>query len=199
MTVAMSSLQIADDVDASPCERAPAAGERSRDHTFDTQPSPNLALRARERQQVLDDLGGAIGFAINQPQIAAEVTGLFRSRALWRRRHEKQLDVSEHALQRIVYLVRDAGDELSERRQLLGLCQTRPQSLALGFEPRLFRDVACDEHGADLIAVLIDERRHRHDKVSAERIVLASTRALDCHVAVADRCPFRKIAAHELL
>ena len=56
--------------------------------------------------------------------------------------------MSHHALQRIVHLVRDAGDELTERRQLLRLRQPLAQRRALGLEPRLPRDVARDQDAA---------------------------------------------------
>ena len=57
----------------------------------------------------------------------------------------------EHALQRIVQLVRDAGDELAERRQLFRLRQSLSQLLALGLELRLRREIARDEHMADAV------------------------------------------------
>ena len=50
---------------------------------------------------------------------------------------DQQLEMTEHPLQRVVHLVRDAGDELSERRELLRLRQAPAQRLALGLEPRL--------------------------------------------------------------
>ena len=45
------------------------------------------------------------------------------------RRDHEQFEVAEHALQRVVDLVGDAGDELAERRELLGLRQTLAQGL----------------------------------------------------------------------
>ena len=61
---------------------------------------------------------------------------------------DQQLEMPEHALQRVVHLVRDAGDELSERRELFRLGQPRAQRLALALEARLSRDVAGDERRA---------------------------------------------------
>ena len=59
----------------------------------------------------------------------------------------------EHALQRVVHLVRDPGDELAERRELFRLRQPLAQRGALGLEPRLPRDVARDEHAPERVAV----------------------------------------------
>ena len=52
----------------------------------------------------------------------------------------------EHALQRIVQLVRNAGDELPERRELLRLREPLAQLLALGLQLRLGSEVTGDEH-----------------------------------------------------
>ena len=72
----------------------------------------------------------------------------------------QQLEVAEDALQRVVHLVRDAGDELAERRQLLGLRQALAQRRALGLEPRLPRDVARHEHAPERAGrPALDERR----------------------------------------
>ena len=57
--------------------------------------------------------------------------------------------MSEDALQRVVHLVRDAGDELAERRELLRLREPPAQRFALGLELRLRGDVARDEHAPD--------------------------------------------------
>ena len=43
----------------------------------------------------------------------------------------QQFQVAEHALKRIVELVRDARDEVAEGRELLGLQQATSQFLAL--------------------------------------------------------------------
>ena len=52
-------------------------------------------------------------------------------------RVQHQFDVAEDALQRVVQFVCDAGDELSERRQLLGLREPIAQLGPLGLEARL--------------------------------------------------------------
>ena len=65
----------------------------------------------------------------------------------------------EHALQRIVQFVRDAGDELAERRELFALRQPLAQLFALRFEPRLRRQIARDDHAA----------RPARDRGSADR------------------------------
>ena len=74
--------------------------------------SPRHAPRPGEDEQVPHDLGGAIGFAVDGLHLAPQ---LFREGA----GRAEQLHVPQHALQRVVQLVRDAGDELAERRQLL--------------------------------------------------------------------------------
>ena len=91
----------------------------------------------------LHDLRGAIRL-LDRSAAARVGTGFGR-----RGHVDQQLEMPEHALQRVVHLVRDAGDELPERRQLLGLRQARAQRGALGLEPRLPRDVARDEHAPD--------------------------------------------------
>ena len=82
----------------------------------------------------------------------------------------QQLEVAEHALQRIVHLVRDAGDELAERRQLLRLRQPLAQLLALGLELGLRRDVARHEHAPDRLRILVDERRRGQQEGAAELV-----------------------------
>ena len=61
-------------------------------------------------------------------------------------RFDHQLEMSEHALQRVVHLVRDAGDELAERGELLRLSEPLAQRFALAFEASLMRDVASHQH-----------------------------------------------------
>ena len=98
--------------------------------------------RSGEDEQVADDLRGAIGFTVDRLHLAAQLLREGAGRA-------QQLEVAEHALQRVVQLVRDAGDELTERRELLRLRQPLAQLLALGLELRLRRQVARDEDAAD--------------------------------------------------
>ena len=98
-------------------------------------PPPDEPARPREDEQVAHDFRGAIGFAINALHIASQ---RLRKGA----RGAQQLEMAEHALQRVVQLVRDAGDKLAERRELFGLHQPVPQIGALGFELRVRRDVA---------------------------------------------------------
>ena len=72
--------------------------------------------------------------------------------------HAQELQVSEHALKRVVELVRDAGDELAERGELLGLRQALLHLLAFGLQLRLRRQVAGDEHVACPLPTMIAER-----------------------------------------
>ena len=101
-----------------------------------------------EDQQVPDDFRGAVGFTVNCLDLTAQ---LLREGA----GGAQQLEVAEHALQRVVQLVRDAGDELAERGELLGLRQPLAQLLALGLEPRLRRQVARDDDAADRLPILV--------------------------------------------
>ena len=82
---------------------------------------------------------------------------------------QQQLDVAEDALQRVVDLVGDAGDELAERRKLLGLGQPGLQRLTFRFQTPRFRDVASDDHATHVRHVDAGQGRHRHDHGAAER------------------------------
>ena len=106
--------------------------------------------------------------------------------------------MSEDALQRVVDFVGDAGDELAERGELLRLRQTLAERLPLGLEPGLSRHVPGHEHGADRLAVLVDERRHRHDEAAAEARMLERAHALGGEVGVRCRGPLGEVGAHEL-
>ena len=76
--------------------------------------------------------------------------------------------MAEHALQRVVQLVRDARDELPERRQLLRLHEPVAQLRALRLELGLRRHVARDKDDADRLALFSDERRQRHDEGASQ-------------------------------
>ncbi len=89
-------------------------------------------LPAREREQVADDACGALGLLGDAPQVATRarrrsVRG--SSADACRSSSSTQLRVADDARQRVVQLVRDAGDELTDRRQLLGLEQLRLRRL----------------------------------------------------------------------
>ena len=167
-------LLVADEIDACAGERSTAAGHDSRQHALDAQAPANLALGAGKRQQVLDDFRGTVGLAIDSPKLSAEP----RRRSRPRVANEQQFEVAEHALQRIVDLVGDPGDELSERGELFGLGELGAQRFPFGFEAGLPRDVARHEDRPDGLAILIDERRHRHDELTAERRMLERAHAL---------------------
>ena len=111
--------------------------------------------RAREHEEIAHDLRGAVRLAVDRLYLLAQC---LRERA----RDPQQLEVAEHALERVVELVGDAGDELAERHQLLRLRQALAQLLALGFELGLRRQVARHEHGAQPLPFLIEQVRQRH-------------------------------------
>ena len=137
-----------------------AARGRSQRHDFlqhgvEADRAARQPPRAGEDEQVADDFRGAIGFAVDRLHLAAQLLGK-------RAGHAQQLQVPEDALQRVVQLVRDAGDELAERRQLFRLRQPLPQLLALGFELGLRRQIARDDDAADALAFGIEQVGHRH-------------------------------------
>ena len=86
--------------------------------------------------------------------------------------------MAEHALKRIVDLVGDAGDELPERGELFRLGELGAQRLLFGFEAGLPRDITRHEDGPDRLAILVDERCHCHDELTAERRMLERADAL---------------------
>src|SRR5207253_3256895 len=101
---------------------------------------------SREDEQVPYDLRRAIRFTINRADLAAQLFGKRSCRP-------QELEVAEDALQRVVQLVRDAGDELAERRQLFALRQALPQLLAFRLEPRLRGQIARDDDAANRLAI----------------------------------------------
>lgn len=131
-------LKLANDLDM---RSAPGWGPQrkdTRDDFVDTNRLPHRLSRSGKDEQVADDLCRAIGFAIDDSYIALQ-------RAGQRVRPAEKLEMSEHALQRIVQFVRDASHELSKSRQLFGLRQPRAQLLMLGFELVAGSDGARDE------------------------------------------------------
>ena len=90
---------------------------------------------ARERQQVADDARGALGFAEDGLEAAAD-------RLVERRSLRQPLGPAEDRRERVVQLVRDAGDRLAERRHLLGLQQLVIDVARLVVELLALADVA---------------------------------------------------------
>ena len=88
---------------------------------------------SREREQVLDDLRRALGFAVDGLHVVA---GLLVQVAI-----EQQLGEAGDAGQGVVQLVRDAGDQLADARHLLRLQQSLLHQV-------LFRHVAQDDDDA---------------------------------------------------
>ena len=125
------------------------------------------SLRAGEGEQILDDLGRAVRFAVDQPQLTPERPHGSRPRVQRRTRHQQQFDVPEDALQRVVDFVCDPGDELTEGRKLLGLAEPRAKRLLVRFEPSLPRDIPRDEHFADRFVIFVDERGHGYHESAA--------------------------------
>ena len=98
---------------------------------------------AREGQQVADDLGGALGLAEDRLEAAP---GLIVDGPL-----RQPLGPREDRGERIVQLVRDAGDRLAERGELLGLQELVIEIARLVLEPLALADVAhqrLDVHAA---------------------------------------------------
>ena len=89
---------------------------------------------AREGQQVADDLRGALRLAEDGVEAAP---GLLVDRTL-----RQTLGPGEDGRERIVQLVRDAGDRLPERGELLGLQQLVIEIARLILEPLALADVA---------------------------------------------------------
>ena len=90
------------------------------------------------------------------------------------------------------------GDELAERGELLRLREPRAERLPFGFEPGLPRDVPGHEDRADGLAVLVDERRHRHDEAAAEAGMVERADPLGGRFAVGRAGPVRQVRSDEL-
>ena len=108
--------------------------------------------RPGEDQQVSHDLRRTIGLAINRLHFQPELPRKGAGRA-------QQFEMSEHALQRIVEFVGDAGDELAERGELLRLHQPFSELFPFGLEARLRRQIARDQHVADALPFRVDADR----------------------------------------
>ena len=89
---------------------------------------------AGEGQKVADDLGGAFRFAEDRLETPAR---LFVDVTLG-----EPLGPGEDRRQRVIELVGDAGDRLSERSELLGLQQLMVEIARLIFEALALGDVA---------------------------------------------------------
>ena len=100
-----------------------------------------LAL-AREGEQVADDARGALGFAEDRFEAAAH-------RLVERRALREPLGPAEDRRERVVQLVRDAGDRLAERRHLLGLQELVIDVARLVVELLALADVADERFDAD--------------------------------------------------
>ena len=96
-------------------------------------------LLARERQQMLDQLGAAFGGIVDQARRALQL------RLLLQARHQRLGIARDHG-QHVVEVVRDAAGQLADRIELLRLVQ-----LPLGFARR--GRVVIDQHGAGDIAL----------------------------------------------
>ncbi len=89
---------------------------------------------AREREELAHDLRGALGFVKDDLDPAL--------RAVVQRLLDEALGPREHRGERVVQLVRDAGNRLSQRGHLLGLHQLLIQIARLVVELLSFADVA---------------------------------------------------------
>ena len=162
-----------------------AGGRAQRQHLLqdgvDADRSARQAARSGEHQQVFHDFRRPLRFTVNRLDFAPQ---LLRKRAGC----AKQLEMSEDALQRIVQFMSDSRHELSERRQFFGLRQPLAQGLAFHFEPGVRRQVAQDNHAADVLPVVVQQIGDRdHERALEDGIdELARGRGF---VARAGRCP----------
>ena len=115
------------------------------------------AAAAGEREQVRDDLRGALGLGVDGLDVVA--------RRLFEILEEQELREAHDAGERVVQLVRDAGDELADAGHLLGLEQAllrEPGLRALGVEALDgLREVG--GHGEVAVALLLRERARAAD------------------------------------
>ena len=109
---------------------------------------------AREGQQVADDARGALGFAEDRLEAAAD-------RLVERRALRQALGPAEDRRERVVQLVRDAGDRLAERRHLLRLQELVIDVARLVVELLALADVADERLDAQraVVARRIGARR----------------------------------------
>src|SRR6185295_19684636 len=101
-----------------------AASRQTKRHDFlqnrvQTDRPPDQPPRSGKDQQVAYDFRGAIRFAIDRGDFLLDV---LREDP----RPPEELEMAENPLQRVVQLVGDSGDELSERGELLRLGQPFP-------------------------------------------------------------------------
>ena len=101
--------------------------------------------RAGEVEQVLDDAAGPVGLLDEQAGVALHVLGQARVAV-------DQLAEADDRRQRVVELVRDAGDEHADRLHLLGLEQLPLQPLLVGEVADQVEEaaLAAELHDADL-------------------------------------------------
>ena len=123
-----------EDVDVAQALLVAAQGQRFADHLVEVDHRARGVALAREGQEVADDLGGALGFGEDGVEPAA--------RLLVDRTLRQPLGPGEDRRERIVQLVRDAGDRLAERRELLRLQQLVVEIARLVLEPLALADVA---------------------------------------------------------
>ena len=107
-------LALSHDLDRRSLQPQLAGGDHARQQLVDGDRFAGHALRTRKHQQVADDLRGPIHILKRPVQLLA-MCGVVMVLV------HHQLEVSENALQRVAELVRDTGDELAKRRELLGL------------------------------------------------------------------------------
>ena len=146
-----------------------AAGELVLTH-LQHRAAPLLRFRTRDHVEFRTspcNCGRAIGLAKHQLQLAPEAAG---GAAFV----QHQLDMPQHALERVVQLMSDAGDELSERGELFRLRQPVAQFGTLGFEACLRGHVARHNHGADAFVRVAHEGTQREQESTVELLVRGS-------------------------
>ena len=157
--------------------------ERRSRHIVEIRDRALERLAAREEEQAVNDLRRAARVGANLLEVRAHV---------WARlRVDQQLAESHHRLQRVVDLVRDAGDELPHRRQPLAVNQ-------LFLQPAFLGDVLLHRDDVRRPPVRIDDRRDRraHRKRGA---VLARAHHGAAPSAAQPRHRLNLVARHRLV
>ena len=142
-----------EDVDVAQPLFVAAQRERLAHHLVEVDHRPRGVALAREGQEVPDDPGGALRFGEDGVEAAL--------RRLVHLALREAFGPGQDRRQRIVQLVRDAGDRLAERGELFGLQQLVIEIARLVLEPLALADVAHQRLDAQRRAIrVLGVRRH---------------------------------------
>ena len=131
-----------------------AQRQRFADHLVEIDHGARRVALAGEGQQVADDLGGALRLAEDGLEAAARVVV---GRPL-----RQAFGPGEDGRERVIELVRDAGNCLPEGRELLGLEQLVVEVAGLIFEPLAVADVAHERLDAQAVTHRLSVRGDFH-------------------------------------